>query len=101
MKLITKELARLVPPLYSQERTPDPMCWAKFFTPDGQWTWYAIEFDGKDLCFGYVIGLDAELGYFHLSELLGVRGPLGLPVERDLYFTPCRLSQVKATKAAV
>src|SRR5512135_2974738 len=84
------------PPLHSQENEPDPMCWAKFFTPDGQWTWYAIEFDGTDLGFGYVIGMDAELGYFRLSELMAVRGPFGLPVERDVYFEPCRLSQVKA-----
>jgi hypothetical protein len=42
--------------------------------PDGQWTWYAIEFDGEDLCFGYVIGFDAELGYFRLSGLMTVRG---------------------------
>ena len=35
--------------------------------------------------FGLVDGLEAELGYFWLSELTGVRGPLGLPIERDLY----------------
>lgn len=38
------------------------------------------------LFFGYVIGLEAELGYFSLSELEQIRGALGLPVERDLYF---------------
>ena len=96
MKLLTKELRTLLPPLYSQEHTPDPMCWAKFFTPDGQWTWFAIEFDGQDLCFGYVIGHDAELGYFRVSDLLRVRGAFGLPVERDLYSEPCRLSRVKS-----
>ncbi len=69
----------------------------KVFTSDGQWTWYAIKFDGKDLCFGYVVSLKAELGYFRLSELIRVHGAFGLPpVERDLYFTSCWLSQVKA-----
>ncbi len=48
MKLEALELRQLLPSLYSQEHVSDPMCWAKFFTPDGQWTWYAIEFDGKD-----------------------------------------------------
>ncbi|WP_428610620.1 DUF2958 domain-containing protein [Sedimenticola sp.] len=27
-----------------------------------------------------------ELGYVRLSELASIRGPLGLPVERDLFF---------------
>jgi len=67
----------------------------KFFTPDAGWTWYVIEFDGKDTFFGYVIGIEPELGDFTLSELLKVRGVLGLPVERDLWFKPIRLSEVK------
>ena len=48
-----------------------------------QWTWYAIEFDGADLFFGYVVGHVPELGYFSLQELEAARGPLGLPFERD------------------
>ena len=39
------------------------------------------------LLFGYVIGLEEEWGYF-LSEIAGIRGPLGLAVERDLWFEP-------------
>ena len=31
-----------------------------------------------------------ELGSVRLSELATIRGPLGLPVERDLYFMPKR-----------
>jgi hypothetical protein len=30
--------------------------------------------------------LESELGYFSLSELESVRGPFGLPIERDVYF---------------
>lgn len=33
---------------------------------------------------------EPELGYVSLSELATVRGPLGLPLERDLYVTPTR-----------
>jgi len=95
MMLLTKQLRQQLPPLYSQENVEDPMVIGKFFTPDAQWTWYAIEFDGKDLFFGYVVGLVPELGYFSLRELEAVRGPLGLPIERDLWFTPCRLSEVQ------
>jgi hypothetical protein len=33
-----------------------------------------------------VVGLEIELGYFSLSELKSVKGPLGLPIERDLHY---------------
>lgn len=44
--------------------------------------------------FGNAIGLEAELGYFALSELESLRGPWGLPIERDLFFTPCKRSEI-------
>lgn len=67
----------------------------KFFYPDFSWTWYAIEFDGDDLFFGLVAGFENELGYFRLSELQSNRGRLGLPIERDLWFEPTPLSEVR------
>lgn len=96
MQLLTSELRRKLPHLYATEREEDPQIICKFFTPDSRWTWYAIEFDGDDTFFGFVEGLENELGYFNLSELESVRGPFGLRVERDLYFEACRLSKVKA-----
>ena len=73
MKILTKEVLEKLPPLYSQEEVKDPMVIVKFFYPDFSWTWYAIEFDGKDLFYGYVVGDFPELGYFTLSELLANR----------------------------
>lgn len=67
----------------------------KFFTPDSNWTWYVSEFDGEDICFGLVIGFVAEFGYFSLSELEQIRGPSGLPVERDLAFEPKALDELR------
>ena len=95
MKLMTKELREKIPSLYSQEKVEDPIVHAKYFTPDSSWTWYAMEFDGKDTFFGYVDGIYPELGYFSLSELESVKGPLGLKVERDLYWKPRPLSEVR------
>ena len=95
MKLLTKKLRKRLPPLYATEKEEDPMVICKFFFPDFHWTWYAIEFDGQDIFFGYVDGDFPELGYFSLSELKSVRGKLNLPVERDLYFKPCRLSALQ------
>ena len=77
-----------LPAIYSQESNPDAVAAVKLFTPDGCWTWYLIEHDGADSAFGLVVGLEPELGYVDLAELAAVRGPMGLPIERDLYWTP-------------
>ena len=88
MKLLTQELRKEFPKMYATEKVPveDKRVIAKFFTPDSNWTWYAVEFDGEDTFFGLVDGFEREWGYFSLSELQSVRGKLGLGVERDLYF---------------
>jgi len=97
MELLTQELRKILPPLYSQENTRDPTAYVKLFTPDSNWTWYASEGseeEGDFIFFGYVFGFEEEWGYFSLSELQAARGPRGLPVERDLYFNPIPISEV-------
>ena len=96
---IPDELRASIPTLYGTESERDPNAWVKLFTPDSNWTWYVVEWDGEDLCFGLVSGHEVELGYFSLAEIRDVRGGLGLPVERDLYFSPCPLSNVRARHA--
>ena len=86
----------LLPELYSgEEKGLDSKAQVKFFTPDSNWTWYASEFDGKDIFFGLVIGHCVELGYFSLSELEEARGPLGLAIERDLHYDSRTLKELK------
>ena len=93
--LLDQATREKLPPLYSQEALGlEALAWVKFFTPDSSWTWYASEFDQEDIFFGLVSGLEVELGNFSLSELEEVRGPLGLPIERDLYFRPQTLGQL-------
>lgn len=92
MKLLTKALEKRFKKVGQQSGT-DAIVIAKFFL--GPATWYATEFDGEDIFFGYVTGLGHnELGYFSLSELSTVRGQFGLGVERDLYFSECTLKEV-------
>ena len=99
--------------LYSQEHEPDPLVVCKFFDPVGSWTWYATEGSPVDedgyydtnkpkvdyLFFGLVVGFEKELGYFSLHELQtlkeGMRGLRALPIERDVWFAPTRLSEVR------
>ncbi len=96
MQLLTEEVRQRLPRLYSQDGAEDPTVHVKFFTPDANWTWFVTEGepDGNDFrFFGYVVGLDEEWGYFVLSELESVKGPLGLKIERDLYFQPKPFTQ--------
>lgn len=96
MELMPGELRAVLPPLYSQEaKGLEASAPVKYFTPDADWSWYATEFDGEDLMFGLVSGYEVELGYFSLSELESVRGGLGLPIERDLYYQPRTLKEIQ------
>ena len=95
MQLITEEIRHALPPLYSQDgKGGDATATVKYFTPDSSWTWYATEFDGEDTFFGLVDGHEKEPGYFSLSELQSVRGPMGLPIERDLHWQPKTLREI-------
>jgi len=92
MQLLTEEICRTLP--YLGEKNGDSVARVKFFTPDSSWTWYASEFDGDDILYGLVDGFEVEFGTFSLKELQAVRGPLGLPIERDVSFTPIPLDQL-------
>jgi len=94
MKLLTKEILHKLPELgVNEDLGENAIAQVKFFTPDAQWTWYASEYDGLDMFFGVVVGLEREYGYFSLSELQKVRGALGLPIERDMHWTPRPLKE--------
>jgi hypothetical protein len=104
MKLLTKEIRRKLPPLYSQDgKGGKAVVYAKYFTPSSSWSWYITEGEpvlsesGTEIdykFFGLVFGHEKELGYVLLSELEEVRGPMGLPIERDLYFKPKTLEEI-------
>ena len=95
MKLLTEALKRKLPRLYSQEGLGGKaIAHVKLFTPDSSWTWHIVEWDGEDICFGLVDGMERELGYFSLKEIEAVRGPMGLPVERDLNWEPKTLEEI-------
>jgi len=67
----------------------------KIFDPCGSWTWYITEFDGKDECFGLVLGHERELGYFTISELSTLEGRMGIGLEIDTHFLPTILDRIK------
>lgn len=94
MKLLTKELEKRFAQLGDQD-VPDPIVVTKFFHPFLNWTWYATAYYSRDQrFFGWVDSDFPELGYFSLKELESIEIG-GLKIERDLYWTECRLSEVK------
>jgi hypothetical protein len=93
-----KKILDVIPDIYGQEKVDDPIVYLKLFTPDGSATWLITEYDRKDLMFGFACLGDpdmAELGYISLDEIKGVRGRLGMRVERDLHWQPMPLSAAK------
>ena len=95
MKLLTEEIRKKLPKLYEQDgKGGDAIVYLKMFTPDSSFSFFATEFDGEDMFFGLVDGHEKELGYFSLKELQSVKGPLGLPIERDLHWKPKTLREI-------
>jgi hypothetical protein len=99
MKLITKQIENQLAkyPIYSQDSKGDEaVAVCKFFLQG--YTWYVLEANknGNDYeFFGIVDGEYKEYGYFTLSELQSLRGRWGLTVERDMYFKPTQVKDIK------
>ena len=104
MELLTKAIRQTLPGLYAQDgKGGNAVVYIKYFCPDFSWTWYVTEGEpvldehGNEVdfeFFGLVDGFEKELGYFRLSDLKSIRGKLGLPIERDLYFSSTPLSEI-------
>jgi len=104
MKLLTEEIRKKLPPLYSQDgKGGKGIAYLKLFTPDSGFSWWITEGSpikdesGAEIdfhLFGLVQGQCKELGYVSLKELEEIRGPMGLPIERDLYWQPKTLEEI-------
>ena len=114
MKLITNEIARKLLPAYelsAETGEGGKAVIAKYFTPWANATWFIsegmpVDTDGEPTTidkakdwhlFGFCdLGdtINAELGYVMLSDLESVNGPVGLKVERDLYYNDHALAEV-------
>ena len=98
MKLITKEIMNKLEkagaePVPVTETGNDIKPWLKLFNPVGAETWLigAISEDG-DTMYGLCdLGWGCpELGFVSLNELESLPLPMGLTIERDMYFEPTK-----------
>jgi hypothetical protein len=92
MKLVTKEILKKLPNFEVTEDIPteEKKVIARFFTPWADYYWCVVEGevqpDGDILFFGYSFMGCGEWGYFCLSQIAEIKGPLGMHVERDKLF---------------
>ena len=103
MILLTKSLEKRFAAVGDQQDIEDPIVIVKFFNPAGAGTWYAVSYDPEErVFFGYVSifgDFCDEWGYFSLGELESFKGPFGIGIERDLYWTEMKASVAISTKA--
>ena len=96
--LMPKAIQKQLPKLYStqKELVGDKTAYARYFFPMGAYTAYLLEYDPKTrIGFGAVtMGYGWELGNMSLDEMQEVKVH-GLGIERDLYFTPCKLHEIE------
>lgn len=102
MKLITKQLEKTIPKLYSTENTPtqEKKVYIHYFIPLLNWDWWICEYDKEEkLFFGYANLNDpqnAEWGYVSLTELEDISEAYpACQVERELNFQPTIISQIQ------
>jgi hypothetical protein len=97
-KPTASRLAKL-PRLYETESVElqDKIVHLYFFI--GGCDWYAVEFDGEDLFFGYAIlnrdFQNAEWGYFSLAELESIKVRfVEIDCEKEISFRPCKAIEI-------
>ena len=102
MKFITKAILNAVPKLYTQEDLGDAaIVHDKWFDAWGSWSWYMTELDPEtQQAFGLVIGFETEIGYFDLNELQALKIHGIARIERDRWFKPCTVGEVRSTVAS-
>lgn len=97
--LMPAKVLEVIPPLYAQDGKGDAaVAYVKWFNPMGAATWYITEYDPEDrTAFGWCdLGVGyPELGYVSLAEVESVRLPGGLKIERDLWFDPTPLGEIR------
>ena len=90
-KLLTAELVEQMPGLYDSEGTPvaDKTIYTHYFTASADWHIAELDRETGEMFGRCDLGMGfPEWGYVTIQELASLKAQFGLPVERDLGFTP-------------
>ena len=91
MKLLTKSIEKKLIQQWGGATTDKP--YLKLFNPCGSSTWLISEYNPEERMFFGLCDLGhgtPELGFVSLDELLEIKLPYGLKIERDMYWKPER-----------
>jgi hypothetical protein len=73
----------------------DPIAKVKLFNPVGAGRWWIAGYDPETrLAWGVAELFEREMGDFDMAELVALRGMMGLPIERDLGWSPKTLREL-------
>ena len=88
MMILTKAIKKHLAENHAEQGRVDHFPVLKLFTPWGANTWLITEMDEHGIMWGLCdLGMgEPELGCVSLAELMSVRGPWGLKLERDRHF---------------
>jgi hypothetical protein len=83
-----------LPTIKEVQQLDDPIAQVKLFNPTGVGTWFIAAYDpATRIAYGIASTHECEEGDIFMPELVEYRGRFGLPIERDLHWTPRPLSQ--------
>jgi hypothetical protein len=97
MKILTKEILNAFEKqgYCGDKEMQDIKIVLKLFNPCGAGTWYLYEKEDEDTywCFANLGDpQNAEIGTVSMNELMSLRLPMGLKIERDMNFKPLSIS---------
>lgn len=88
----TDQLPTDIDPMAEAE---DIVCKVKLFNPTGSGTWWLASYDPEsEIAFGVCEIFEREVGDVYLPELVEFRGGFGLPIERDIHYTPKTMREI-------
>ncbi len=71
------------------------VCKVRLFNPTGIGTWHLAAYDPDTrIAWGVCELQEKEVGSFSMDELVAYRGQFGLPIERDLYYSPKTIGEL-------
>lgn len=96
-QLLTQEIIDNLPPLYATEEEDNPLIVARFYNPIGRGEWHLMEGEIREegfLCYGLADIFEKELSYWTMEDLEELSVSLGVFIQRDDSFKPCRYEDV-------
>lgn len=99
MELITDELIKGLPKLYSTEniKVEDKVLKLRYVALGSTWEWYLVEYNPETkIAFGYVKGLEDEWGYFSLKNFEDINNDKNSKIQivRSKKFKPVKFKDL-------